>query len=109
MKLGTISHTPALTVGWAVNMVRIILLIVALPLLRIEVWFVFVLTISSLAPAIMGMFYYFKLIMFAIWILLIVLKAFFEYKYLNMKSAIITVIFAVPVIGLLYLIYTFTF
>lgn len=109
MKLGTINHTPALTVGWAANMVRTTLLIVALPLLRVEIWFVFVLMITTLAPAIISMFYYFKVIMFAAWIILVISKAFFEYKYLNMQSALITVIFAIPMIGLLYFIYTFTF
>lgn len=106
MQLGTISGTPASMIGRAVKIVRSVLLICALPLLHPFITFMAFFVMVDNIPAIFSIFYYLKIILFSMWIFLVIVKVYFEKKYLDTKSAILTIVFAVPVIGLLYLIYT---
>jgi hypothetical protein len=109
MQLGTISGTPASMIGRAVVIVRSVLLICAVPLLHPFITFMAFFVMEDNIPSIFSIFYYLKIILFSMWIFLVILKVFFEKKYLDTKSSILTIVFAVPVIGLLYLIYTNVF
>lgn len=106
MQLGTISGTPASMIGRAVKIVRSVLLICAVPLLHPFITFMAFFVMVDNIPSIFSIFYYLKIILFSMWIFLVIVKVYFEKKYLDTKSAILTIVFAVPVIGLLYLIYT---
>lgn len=106
LKLGTLSHTPAFTVGWAVMMVRSALLLLAIPLLHPIAYFVVFFSLMTVADSLIGIYFYIKMTLFALWFFFILLKAWMERKYLNTKSAVVTLLFGFAVMIPLYIIFT---
>lgn len=109
MKLGSLRTTPASSIGYAAMGIRSLALVGAIPLLHPMTIFYLLVVISFQFPIGGDVTFAVKWGLFLLWIGLVLCKAYLERKHLNTKSAVLTLAFGVPIIGLLYSIYTYTF
>lgn len=106
---GTLKNTPAQKIHRIEWITKGILLFCAIPLLHYITLFFFVFAATAYIPSTLTTLMLAKWISFVFWSILMLAKAFMERKYVNTKSAVLTLSFGIPVIVLLFSIYTFTF
>lgn len=101
--------TPGRIISFWATCLRLFLLICALPLLVIETAFVMVMGMAALSFDLVLYLPYLKWFCFIVLMLLVLAKAFFEWKFLSSTLYLVTLGFGIPIIGLLYFIYTYWF